>query len=90
MPTGLGQVLLGKEALRRLGYDPRQMLHDTRLHLTDVDFDRAEINGDLQNEIVGACIQHEEVDLTEEVQESKNQANFQKFKNKILQRSSLC
>ncbi|KAL0585942.1 hypothetical protein ABG067_004265 [Albugo candida] len=65
-PTGLGQVLLGKEALHRLGYSPRQMLHNTRLRMTDVDFDRVENEGDLQKETVGVCIQHEEVDFTEE------------------------
>lgn len=65
-PTGLGQVLLVKEALHRLGYSPRQMLHNTRLRMTDVDFDRVENEGDLQKETVGVCIQHEEVDFTEE------------------------
>nr|CCA21782.1 conserved hypothetical protein [Albugo laibachii Nc14] len=66
LPTGLGQVLLRKEVLRRLGYDPRQMLHDTRLRMTDVDFGRVESQDELQNETVDDCIQHEEVELTEE------------------------
>lgn len=34
--------------------------------MTDVDFDRVENEGDLQKETVGVCIQHEEVDFTEE------------------------
>nr|CCA14262.1 conserved hypothetical protein [Albugo laibachii Nc14] len=66
LPTGLGQVLLGNEVLRRLGYDPRQLLHDTRLRMTDVEFDRVESEGEVQNETVGACIQHKEVEITEE------------------------
>lgn len=34
--------------------------------MPNVDFDRVENDGELQDETVGACIQHEEVDLTEE------------------------
>ena len=47
LPTELGQILLGKEVLRRLCYDPRQMLHDTRLSMTDLAFDRVESEGEL-------------------------------------------
>lgn len=61
--------------------------------MTDMNFDRVNNNGDLRKEILGACIENEEANITEEeqvlVKAEKKQADFQKFMSKILRRLSL-
>lgn len=46
--TGLGQFTLERRGPASTRHRYRQMLHDTTLRMTDVDFDRVENDGDLQ------------------------------------------